>query len=67
MDLGFEINNFSVEISPLSNISMFPFFWFVEMVARSGSDSSSSVIKLDTVRRIAEQVTFSYTDSIIYI
>ncbi|XP_051763615.1 tight junction protein ZO-3 isoform X1 [Ctenopharyngodon idella] len=30
-------------------------FEVAEMVARSGSDSSSSVIKLDTVRRIAEQ------------
>lgn len=37
-----------------------PFYWLVEMVARSGSESSSSVIKLDTVRRIAELVTFSY-------
>uniref|UniRef100_A0A671SLE1 Tight junction protein ZO-3-like n=1 Tax=Sinocyclocheilus anshuiensis TaxID=1608454 RepID=A0A671SLE1_9TELE len=30
-------------------------FEVAEMVSRSGSDSSSSVIKLDTVRRIAEQ------------
>ncbi|XP_067252210.1 tight junction protein ZO-3 isoform X1 [Chanodichthys erythropterus] len=30
-------------------------FEVAEMVARTGSDSSSSVIKLDTVRRIAEQ------------
>ncbi|KAL1251370.1 hypothetical protein QQF64_019166 [Cirrhinus molitorella] len=30
-------------------------FEVAEMVARSGSESSSSVIKLDTVRRIAEQ------------
>ncbi|XP_056303607.1 tight junction protein ZO-3 [Danio aesculapii] len=30
-------------------------FEVAEMVARSGNDSSSSVIKLDTVRRIAEQ------------
>jgi len=39
---------------------MFPFYWLAEMVARSGGDSASSVIKLDTVRRIAELVTFSY-------
>lgn len=31
------------------------------MVPRSGGDSSSTVIKLDTVRRIAEKVSASLT------
>lgn len=48
---GFWIKN----VFTVANL-IFPFYWSVEMVPRSGNDSSSSVIKLDTVRRIAEQV-----------
>lgn len=37
----------------------YPLFFNADMVPRSGADSSSTVIKLDTVRKIAEKVNKS--------